>query len=85
MKIENLKDLKKLIQLCRAQGVNTISVDGVTVELGDQPQPVKRSNSPATTFNEQVEEVTIPDAFTQEQMLMWSAAPGGIQSGPGDN
>lgn len=42
MKIETLKDLQKVIQLCRKTGVKSFKLDGVELELGDLPQPGKR-------------------------------------------
>ena len=35
--IETLKDLEKLLKLCRKQGVVKIAFDDVNVELGDLP------------------------------------------------
>lgn len=33
MQVSNLKDLKKLIQLCQSQGVRIIEIDGIKLEL----------------------------------------------------
>lgn len=39
--IENLKDLEKLLKLCRRQGVTEINLGSVSFKLGDLP-PEKR-------------------------------------------
>lgn len=88
MKVNDLKDLRSLIQLCRKTGVRTISVDGVSLELGTPP--VKQVN-----YKAQPEELNpfdpgkIPNPIlrksqetkemTDEDMLLWSALPGGTQ------
>lgn len=36
--IENLKDLEKLLKLCRKQGVTELSLGTVTLKLGDMPK-----------------------------------------------
>lgn len=38
MVIQDLKELEKLIKLCRKTGIDTISIDGITFSLGAQPQ-----------------------------------------------
>ena len=37
MKVDNLKDLEKLIKLCRKTGIHSIKVDGMEFELGALP------------------------------------------------
>lgn len=41
--IENLKDLKALLKLCRDQGVTEINLGTVSIKLGDLPQPTNTS------------------------------------------
>lgn len=36
--IESIKDLEKLLKLCRKQGVTEITLDKVSFKLGDLPQ-----------------------------------------------
>jgi hypothetical protein len=48
MKIENLKQLQKLIAVCRKTGVQSIKVDGIEFHLGQLPntsRPVDRLKS----------------------------------------
>jgi hypothetical protein len=78
LKVDTLKDLKKVIQLCRETGVDIIKVDGIELVLGSQPvqKAVKRSISPTETFPGNVGPDTpihTPDALTDEQMLFYSA------------
>lgn len=39
MKVENLKDLQKVIQLCRKNGVSAIELDGIKMNI--EPMPIK--------------------------------------------
>lgn len=38
MKIENKKQLKEILQLCRKLGVQSMKVDGIEFHLGEMPQ-----------------------------------------------
>lgn len=42
MKIESLKDLQKVIQLCRKLGVQSIKVDSIEFHLGDLPKTAQK-------------------------------------------
>lgn len=47
--IESMKDLEKLLKLCRKQGVLEININGVSFKLGDLPvegAAVKLSDAP---------------------------------------
>ncbi len=86
MTINNLKDLEKLIKLCRKTGVQAITVDGISLQLGSLP--VKASTS-QSFMDMQLPTITIPqvnentpitppepiksDAPTEEELLFWSA------------
>ncbi len=79
MTISDLKDLKKLIQLCRHQGVDRITVDGITLELGSAPIKETQSTRNATPNPGIVTEDTSIETFdslSEEQKLFWSSAPG---------
>ena len=77
MKINDIKDLKKVIQLCRQTGVDIIKVDGVELVLGSAPrQPIKARNSSIETFSSAIgpdTPIETPDELTPEQLLMWSS------------
>ncbi len=71
MTISNLKELAKLIDLCRKKGVQAITVDGVVLTLGEAP--LKRNEaSTATEDNIQVE-----NEYTEDDMRFWSATSHG--------
>lgn len=84
MKIESLKDLKKVIQLCRETGVDIIKVDGIELVLGSQPVPINKSlgknlvtslkeaNAFHTAMGPDVP-IETPDALTDEELLFYSA------------
>lgn len=78
MKIENLKDLQKLIQLCRKLGVDAFEVGDIKMNLG--PEPIKYKASPKQTVQAALapggitEDTKIEtDVLTAEQMLFWSS------------
>lgn len=80
--INNLKDLDKVIQLCRKRGVDTIKIDGIEVQLG--MAPIKEDSTkqatrsvPSQTFAPGgiTEDTKIPaDTLTEEELLFWSAS-----------
>jgi len=63
VKIETLKELEAMLKVCRKQGVTSISVDGIQLQLGDLPAE-KLSAEP---LKEQVE-----DAYSAEDIAFWS-------------
>lgn len=71
MKIESIRDLSKLIDLCRKKGVLDIAVDGVQLKLGDAP--LKRNAASI----EPDPSIKVEDEYTDEELMMWSAAPHG--------
>lgn len=88
MTIQNLKDLEKLIKLCRKHGLVGIEVDGIKLELGKY-QP-KVGNAPILTdfsgdfpeagipvpqYTGEIEAPTAPTTadLTPEQLLFYSA------------
>ena len=86
----DIKELSALIKLCRTQGVTSIKMEGIELILGDPPQkqvraPRKRiAQSPVLSPGGITDETRIlTDELSTEQMLMWSSAPGGIETGPG--
>jgi len=42
MNIANLRELKKLIQLCQSQGVKNIEIDGIKLELSSLPSKPRK-------------------------------------------
>lgn len=62
MTITSIKDLSKLIDLCRKKGIKSISVDGVAIELGHDPKP-KRRNEP---------DISPVPQYSDDDVLAWS-------------
>jgi hypothetical protein len=83
MTIQDQKELRKLMQLCREMGVLEISVDNIIFKLDGSGPTIKQPKVVAkpSIFTEAIQEETrimTPDALTEEQLLNWSSAPGGI-------
>jgi hypothetical protein len=81
MKIDSLKDLKKLIDLCQKNGVEAIEVDGVKMNLRPVAKaPITRRRRRTETAVEQTTDGTLdvadvidmPDELTDEQLLFFS-------------
>ena len=69
MNLPDLKQLDKLIALCRKRGIKSVQIDNLKIELGDAPE--QRSTKKAQAIS-QVEEDFESDALTDEQLLHWS-------------
>lgn len=81
MKIETLKDLEKLVKLCRKLGVEAIECDGVRMDLGPSVPKATRSSSKSkkaiNTSELEAPDRVDTDALTPEQLLYYSAIPHG--------
>lgn len=69
MSLPDLKQLGKIIALCRKKGVLEITIDGVTLKLGEAPVSNYKKKASAPTIKDLPFET---DSLTQEQLLMWS-------------
>lgn len=69
MTIDSFKDLKKIIDLCRKQGVYSIKVDGIELVLGSAP---KAPQAAPVDYN--------PDPLADAQVPSYNPVPG--YSGP---
>lgn len=65
MKIENLKDLEAVLKVCRKHGVQTLTIDNVSLSLGAEPVSKKLK-----TEDSAAKETPQP---TEEELLFWSA------------
>jgi hypothetical protein len=70
MTINNLKELSKLIDLCRKKGIESMSISGINFKLGEAP--LTRNVAPEITAEPKVE-----PTYSDEDLLMWSATPHG--------
>jgi uncharacterized protein YggE len=68
MTINNLKELSKLIDLCRKKGIADMSISGISFKLGDAPAAIGAAPEA---------EVKTESTFTDEDLMMWSATPHG--------
>lgn len=71
MKVETLKDLKALIQLCRKQGLTRIEVDGVRLELGDAPTSLARNAA------DPQDKIETDKQYSDEDVMLWSSTAHG--------
>ncbi len=79
-----LKDLKKLILLCRQQGVQSIRFNGVELHLTDAPTRIDTRKYPDLTAKGQAEPLSpggiteqtriITEELSEEQLLFYSAS-----------
>lgn len=74
--IKDLKDLKKLMILCREQGIDAFEIGEIKFNLGTKPQPKVRKTKEKETVLAPggiTEEVQIPtDSISEHDMLFWS-------------
>lgn len=64
MKIDSLKELNALLTLCHKQGVRSITIDGITMAIGDVPEPKEVVSK---------QELELAAKYNDEDMLLWSA------------
>lgn len=76
--IDNLKDLERLLKLCRKQGVTKITLASVALELGDLPvrHPNQSIEDQDDTFAE------FPDGPLTPEELAFFAAGGKPEENP---
>ncbi len=97
MEIKSLKELQQLIRMCKKHGVEAIKVDNIEFKLSPEPKeeiinyPEQSLFDPGPIAVQGMGPDQIPinpdgspkiGSLTEEQMLMWSSAPGGIPESP---
>lgn len=83
MKIDNFKDLENLIKLCRKQGIDSIKIDGIELEIGPAPERVYKTKSTSKSNTNVVhtpggitdDTQIITSDLTEEQLMFYSAQP----------
>jgi hypothetical protein len=71
--IQDLKDLQKLLKLCRSQGITEIKLQGVEIRFGDMPQEQSASQS-SPVLEEQNKWGNFPDRIlTPEELTFYSS------------
>lgn len=73
--INDLKELEKLLKLCRKQGVTEINLGTVAFKLGDLPDKSKEEEETVSNFPSEV--------LTPDQLMFYSA--GGVPSEDPEN
>lgn len=68
--IKDLKELEKLLKICRKQGVSDIKWGDVELKLGDLPRDGTESA-----------EESFPVTPTDEELLFWSSQPDPLTQG----
>lgn len=63
--INDIKDLKALFKLCRAQGVTDFKMQGIEIKFGDMPQP-----------QGSIIQGEESDALTDEDLMFYSTPAG---------
>lgn len=67
--IESIKDLERLLKLCRKQGVIEITVTGANLKLGEMP--TKHSNEPIEDQDDSNTSM-FDEPLTAEEMIAFS-------------
>lgn len=61
------EELKKLLKICRANGVTSIKMEGIELELGEGSIKRKAKNAP-----------TLKDRYSDDDTLFWSSPAVGM-------
>lgn len=64
MQLPNVKELEKILKLCRKQGIIELSMGDMSFKFGDLPRGEQAEGDEA-----------IPQTPNDEDMLFWSAQP----------
>jgi hypothetical protein len=75
MELPDLKALKKLIKLCRAEGVKTVRVGELELHLGDTPAPARPPKGAPSAPGNIPEDPDPWQTLTEEEKLLWSSLP----------
>lgn len=83
MNLPDLKQLDKLIVLCRKRGVKVIKIDNMELILNEElpNKPIKAS---AKTAPAPTNDIFQTDTLTDEQLLNWSVMEVPVPGAPGE-
>lgn len=73
MTISTIKDLDKIMSLCRKQGVSVFKIDNVEFRLEGVDGPKTNKKRQPTQTQSQDIPIETPDELTEEQRLFYSA------------
>lgn len=72
--IQDLTDLKKLLRLCRAQGITEFKMSGLEIKFGDMPDISKNSQNLDISDQHDEKFAGFPDGeLTPEQLMFYSS------------
>jgi hypothetical protein len=72
--INDLKDLKSLFKLCRAQGITQFKMNGIEISFGDLPADQKASYNEETIQDPASPWANFPQGeLTPEQLMFYSS------------
>lgn len=77
MKIETLRELDKLIKLCRKRGVTNLKAEGLELSLSESEPVTQTSNKKSNKINRLQNTPTLDsieeDALSEQDALFWSS------------
>ena len=76
--IETLKDLEKLLKLCRKQGVTDIKLGPIEFKLGELPTVISSNN----VDSREDKYADFPDGMLSDQQLMFYSSGGAPEDDP---
>lgn len=71
--IDNLKDLEKILKLCRKQGVTELKLNGCEFKLGDMPQDTSSKAIEISDSEEDPYKNFPTGILTPEQLMFYSS------------
>lgn len=78
MSLPDIKQLKKIIVLCRKTGVDSIEIDGVKITLGAKPAKtakVIKKTQPASQSDSSGSDDIETEGLSELEALFWSSDP----------
>lgn len=76
MTLPDLKQLDKMIQLCKKRGVQSVEINGLKLVFAEEPsKPTRSRKAKSTQGSGEVDDGKIEsDSLTEQQLLMWSVS-----------
>lgn len=78
MTLPDLKELDKLIALCRKRGIKTVKVGDLELTLDEAPVSKPRGKAAQKPSYGSQEEFKTEGVPSEEDLLFWSASAGGL-------
>jgi hypothetical protein len=82
MAMPSSKELKKIAKACREAGIKVYKGEGFELTFTDEApepkRPRKAASGPTSVVSSPANEKFTTDSLSEEELLMWSAGPGGM-------